>query len=89
MSQIVPLALLNKDSFGWYITKLKKNKKTNQAIAVGIKRVHTFPKSINPKVNVRAWLQFELAHYDFAIQHISHYEEFAMTTVLLQEWQWN
>ena len=31
------------------------------------KRVHTFPKSICPKVNVITWLEFELARYDSAV----------------------
>ena len=31
------------------------------------KRVHTFPKS--PKVNVTAWLEFELALFDVAIHY--------------------
>ena len=39
----------------------------------GHKRVHIFPKGINPKVNVIAWLEFELAYYDFAVEHVSHY----------------
>ena len=28
---------------------------------------------ISPKVNVIAWLEFELAYYDIAIEHVSHY----------------
>ena len=38
-----------------------------------IKRSHTFPKSISPKVNVIARLEFELSNYYVAVQHISHY----------------
>ena len=33
----------------------------------------TFPKSISLKVNVIAWLEFELTVYKVAVQHISHY----------------
>ena len=32
-----------------------------------------FPKSISPKVNVIARLEFELAYYDVIVQHFSHY----------------
>ena len=32
-----------------------------------------FHKVINPKVNVIAWLEFELAYFEAAIQHVSHY----------------
>ena len=35
--------------------------------------VHTFPKGISPKVNVIVQLEFELAYYDVAVQHVSHY----------------
>ena len=31
-----------------------------------------FPKGISPKVNLIAQLEFELTHYEIAIQHISH-----------------
>ena len=37
------------------------------------KGVHTFPKGICPKVNVIAWLEFEFAYYDVAVQHDSYY----------------
>ena len=33
------------------------------------KRVHTFRKSISPKVNVIEWLKFELAYYDVTVQY--------------------
>ena len=29
--------------------------------------------SPSPKVNIIAWLEFELAYYNVAVQHISHY----------------
>ena len=47
------------------------------------KGVHAFPKGINPKVNVIAQLEFELAYYDVAVQYVSHY---AMETL---SWTWS
>ena len=35
--------------------------------------VHSFLKTISSKVNVIAQLEFELVHYDVAVQHFSHY----------------
>ena len=35
--------------------------------------VHTFPKGISPKVDVIAWLEFELAYYDFSVHHVTYY----------------
>ena len=37
------------------------------------KGVHTFPKSICPKVNVIAWLEYELEYYDSAVHRFNHY----------------
>ena len=37
------------------------------------KRVHTFPKSICPKVNVIARLEYELAYYDCVVHRFNHY----------------
>ena len=37
------------------------------------KRVHTFPKSIRPKVNVIAQLEFELTYFEATVQLFSHY----------------
>ena len=37
------------------------------------KGVHTFPKSICPKVNVIARLEYELAYYDFAVHRCNDY----------------
>ena len=37
------------------------------------KRVYTFPKVINPKVNVIARLEFELAFCTIAVQQLNHY----------------
>ena len=39
----------------------------------GAMKVHISPKGINSKVNVIAWLKFELAYYDKAVYHVSHY----------------
>ena len=36
------------------------------------KGVHAFPKGISLKVNVIAWLEFELTYYDVTVQHVSH-----------------
>ena len=36
------------------------------------KGVHNFPKVICQKVNVIAWLEFELAYYDSAVQFLNH-----------------
>ena len=38
-----------------------------------IMRFKRFPMEISPKVNVIAQLDFELANYDVAVQHVSHY----------------
>ena len=35
--------------------------------------VHTFPKSIYPKVNVIARLEYELAYYDSSAHCFNHY----------------
>ena len=37
------------------------------------KGVHTFPKSICPKVNVIARLEYKLAYYDSAVHCFNHY----------------
>ena len=34
--------------------------------------VHTFLKGITSKVNPIAWLEFELAYYNVAVQHVSN-----------------
>ena len=35
--------------------------------------VHTFSRGIGPNENVIAQLEFEIAKYDLAVQHFSHY----------------
>ena len=37
------------------------------------KGVHAYPKGICEIMKMIAWLEFELAYYDIAVQHISHY----------------
>ena len=32
-----------------------------------------FSKDIRPKVNVIAWLEFELNNYDIIVLHVGHY----------------
>ena len=34
---------------------------------------HIFPETISPKVNVIAWLEFELANYDIVVQQFRIY----------------
>ena len=37
------------------------------------KGVYTFPKSICPKVNVIAWLEYEQAYYGSSVHRFNHY----------------
>ena len=37
------------------------------------KGIHTFPKSICPKVNVIERLEYELAYYDSVVHRFNHY----------------
>ena len=37
------------------------------------KGAHTFPKSMNLKVNIIAWLEFKLDYFKAAVQHFSYY----------------
>ena len=37
------------------------------------KGVHTSAKCIRPKVNIIAWLDFELVYFEAAVQHFNHY----------------
>ena len=37
------------------------------------KEVYIFSKGISPKVDIITQLQFKLAYYIIAVQHISHY----------------
>ena len=35
--------------------------------------VQAFPEDINPKVNIIAWVEFELAYCNIRVPHVSHY----------------
>ena len=48
------------------------NKETKPNHSWGDKRVDNFPKSISPKLNAQAWLEFELVYFDVIVQHNSH-----------------
>ena len=39
---------------------------------MGDKEVHTFLRSISPKVNVIVQQEFELSYYDVAVRHVNH-----------------
>ena len=47
------------------------------------KGVHAFPKGICPKVNIIAWLGFELAYYDSVDHRFNHYTTKAPPTWLI------
>ena len=51
----------------------KNSSDTIKFLTGEIKRVHAFPKVINPKVNLIAWLEFELVYSEAAVQHFSHH----------------
>ena len=58
---------------GYLTPKLSLWKVSCSTITAGEdKRVHFFPKGISLKVNVIAWLEFELTHYNILV-HVSHY----------------
>ena len=52
---------------------LEKNRSSTIYLCQEDKGVHSFPKDTSPKVNVIAQLEFELAYYNVAVQHVSHY----------------
>ena len=45
--------------------------------------VHNFPWLISLKVNIIAQLEFELTHYDVAVQYVRHY---AMGDSAILDW---
>ena len=47
------------------------------------KVIHTFLKSIGPKVNLIDRLEFELAYYDVAVEYISHYATGTLTLIFV------
>ena len=52
---------------------LKNSRGTNRLLASWNKGTKTFPKAISPKVHLLARLEFELAYYSVAVQHVSNY----------------
>ena len=48
------------------------------------KGVYTFPKSICPKVNVIARLEYKLAYYDSAVHRFNHYTTRTTLQVLMK-----
>ena len=50
----------------------KNSNDTIKPIAGRIREVHTFSKCICLKVNIIAWLEFELAYFEAAVQHFNH-----------------
>ena len=56
----------------------------------GGKRIHTFPKGINPKVNLKAPLEFELANYEVVVQHFISYvtETTSSKSKIRRYWLW-
>ena len=58
----------------WYLTHSWDNK-----------TVHTFPRGIYSKVNVTAWLGFELAYFEAAVQHISHFDMRTLSHLVRKE----
>ena len=53
------------------------------------KVVHSFHKGIRPKVNIIAWLGFELAYYNVAFQHINHYTTETLHTEINQSLEYD
>ena len=51
------------------------------------KRLHFFPKSISPKVNVIARLGFELVCFEAVVRHVSNYAPGTSTTGFEEEWK--
>ena len=47
----------------------KTNSRTILLIQGRISEIHTFPKGIRPKVNVKAKLEFDFAHFDSSRTH--------------------
>ena len=47
--------------------------------------VVSLPKSICAKVNVIAWLEFELAYFEVAVQLFSHYATWIATPLFCEE----
>ena len=56
-----------------YLIPKKNSSGTIKPITGGIRLFHIFPKGISAKVNVIAWLEFELTYYNVTVQHVNHY----------------
>ena len=52
---------------------LNRSSVTIKLIACGGKGIRTFPKDINPKVNIIGRQEFELAYDKIAVRHVSHH----------------
>ena len=63
MGYLMPNSSLSKNSSGTVLFN----------IAGEDKGVHTFPENISPKVNIIMQLEFKLAYFNVAVQHVSHY----------------
>ena len=50
---------------------VKRRKRCNLIIHGDEKVDHTIPKGISPKVNVIAWLEFELVYYHVTVQLVN------------------
>ena len=57
------------------MTKPSLEKNNNDVFKglLGDKGGHTFPKDISLKMNVIVQVEFELAYFEVAIQHVDHY----------------
>ena len=65
---------------------LKNNSETIQTTDGEEGEIHILPKGINPKGNVIAWLEFELAYYDIAVEQVSHYNPGTLPVVVVPVW---
>ena len=61
MGYLIPKPFLSKNSNDTILSISEKDK-----------GFHAFTKSISLKVNVIAWLEFELTYYDIAVKHVNH-----------------
>ena len=79
--------LSNKDTFVAYLMRnppMKINRTGNIKHISGGTGGHAFHKSIILKMNVIAWIVFELAYYDVVVQLDNHY---ALTTFFCTEFR--
>ena len=45
-----------------------------------------FPEGCGSKVNMIAWLKFELPYYDVAIEHVNHYTTTNPSNCIVKSW---